>query len=276
MINQMKLSRGHFKKMINEKKLQKEFLEKGLIVKPVLAKKSLMWIKKKYIKIINQELKRMNKKVPKNFDIFNSVHKLIKSEEINDFRLKTFGEINKLKDFRKHYYEIAKPYLKILVGDELVMQKKVNLSIQCPKDKSSLLPIHADTWDGDSPFEIVVWLPLVDCFKTKSMFMLPGNQNKIFNRIYKKNKNDKFDIFKTLKNKLKWIDIKFGEVLIFNLCIPHGNIINNEKETRWSMNCRFKNLFSPYADKKLGEFFSPIELKPITKIGLNYKFPDEE
>ena len=31
--------------------------------------------------------------------------------------------------------------------------------------------------------------------------------------------------------------------------------INETNDTRWSMNCRFKSIFSPYGDKKLGEFF---------------------
>ncbi len=47
------------------------------------------------------------------------------------------------------------------------MQLRVNLSIQMPEDESSLLPVHADTWSGDSPYEVVVWLPLVDCYDTK-------------------------------------------------------------------------------------------------------------
>ena len=45
------------------------------------------------------------------------------------------------------------------------MQNKINLSIQNPNDDSSLLNMHADTWSGDSPFEVVVWLPLVDTYK---------------------------------------------------------------------------------------------------------------
>ena len=40
-----------------------------------------------------------------------------------------------------------------------------------------LLPTHADTWSGDSPFEVVVWVPLVNCYKTKSMYILPPNEN---------------------------------------------------------------------------------------------------
>ena len=58
------------------------------------------------------------------------------------------------------------------------MQKNLNLSIQLPKDTNSLLPLHADTWSGNSPFEVVIWIPLVDCIKTKSMFILPNSSYK--------------------------------------------------------------------------------------------------
>ena len=44
----------------------------------------------------------------------------------------------------------------MILGNELAMQIRINLSIQLPKDDSSLLPIHSDVWSGDSPFESVV------------------------------------------------------------------------------------------------------------------------
>ena len=72
---------------------------------------------------------------------------------------------------------------------------------------------------------------------------------------------------------VNWIKINYGEVLIFNQAYPHGNRINKESETRWSMNCRFKGLFTPYKDKKIGEFFEPITLRPVSKIAMNYKLP---
>ena len=34
------------------------------------------------------------------------------------------------------------------------MQKQLNLSIQMPKDKSSVLTMHADTFNGESPSEV--------------------------------------------------------------------------------------------------------------------------
>ena len=58
------------------------------------------------------------------------------------------------------------------------MQSRVNLSIQMPEDSSSLLPIHADTWSGVSPFEVVVWLPLVNCYRTKTMYFLKKKTRK--------------------------------------------------------------------------------------------------
>ena len=80
-------------------------------------------------------------------------------------------------------------------------------------------------------------------------------------------------LIEVLKKELSWINIKYGQVLLFNQTLPHGNIINNTKETRFSLNCRFKSIFSPYGDKKIGEFFEPITLRPASKIGMNYKLP---
>ena len=62
--------------------------------------------------------------------------------------------------------------------------------------------------------------------------------------------------------------------MIFNQSLPHGNRVNTENETRWSMNCRFKSVFTPYGDKKLGEFFEPVTLRAASKTGMDYKLPE--
>ena len=50
--------------------------------------------------------------------------------------------------------------------------KKINLSIQIPNDTKSMLPMHSDIYAGESPFEVVVWIPLMDVKKsTHSMFI---------------------------------------------------------------------------------------------------------
>ncbi len=53
----------------------------------------------------------------------------------------------------------------------------------------------------------------------------------------------------------------------------HGNRINREGGTRWTMNCRFKGLFAPYAGKRLGEFFEPITIRPASRVGMVHELP---
>jgi hypothetical protein len=82
------------------------------------------------------------------------------------------------------------------------------------------------------------------------------------------------DLFDAIEPDLDWIEIPYGKVLIFNQNLPHGNRINREHQTRWSMNCRFKSVFSPYGDKKLGEFFEPVTLRIASRIGMDYEYPE--
>jgi sporadic carbohydrate cluster 2OG-Fe(II) oxygenase len=255
-----------------ETELSKEFIENGFIIKKTNNTNALNFLQNHFIK---NSSKILDEKVNVcNEDWLNNIHNKVKVDELNNFRLKMIHSSNNEEMFKINYYHAAKKYLDIIAGNELAMQIRVNLSIQFPNDNSSLLPVHADTWSGDSPFEIVVWIPLVDCYKTKTMFILPPHKtkklNESFNQFVGKSSKNLFD---NIKDEVEWLDVKFGEILIFNQSLPHGNIVNKERETRWSMNCRFKSIFSPYSDKKLGEFFEPITLKPASKVGMNYSLP---
>ena len=250
-----------------EQKKTKVFLEKGYIISKVESISSLKYISSLISNAIDQQLK-------KKLINLNKIHEKITIEELNNFRLGIINKINKDKLLRYHYFNIAKEALYILAGNELMMQKNINLSIQFPNDSSSLLPIHSDVWSGDSPYEINLWVPLVNCYRTKSMYILEQKDYANFKKIMQnKNYSSSEDIFKLVKNKVRWLNVNYGQFLIFNQALPHGNIVNVEKETRWSMNCRFKNIFSPYGDKKLGEFFLPITTRAISEIGMDFEYP---
>jgi len=249
-----------------EKKKISKFLNKGYLISKIEDKDSLKYIKEKFLKIIRKTIKK------RSFKNFNIIHQEVSVDNLNSFRLKIIQEINKDEKFRLAYFKVARKSLFSLVGNELMMQKNINLSIQFPDDKSSLLPIHSDVWSGDSPFEINLWVPLVDCFKTKSMYILEQKDYEYFKkRIQKEKIKSSSDIFSLVKNKINFLNVKFGEFVLFNQSLPHGNLVNKLDETRWSMNCRFKNLFTPYEDKRIGEFFTPITMRPMTEIGINYK-----
>jgi sporadic carbohydrate cluster 2OG-Fe(II) oxygenase len=244
--------------------LGKEFIDQGYIIRPVANKDALDKIQKFAVDKLSK----------KGNDSLNKTHESISIEELNTFRLEVIKEINEQSWLREAYYQIARPYLDILVGNELAMQLRVNLSIQMPEDDSSLLSVHADTWSGDSPYEVVVWLPLVDCYDTKSMYLLPPKvASKLTDNFKLHAQGDSEQLFNAIEGDVNWMKIDYGEVLVFNQIYPHGNRVNKESETRWSMNCRFKSLFSPYKDKKIGEFFEPITMRPVTKVSMDYKLP---
>ena len=96
------------------------------------------------------------------------------------------------------------------------------------------------------------------------------NLNQNFNN---KSVTNSEELYESIIDDVKQLEVSYGEVLIFNQALPHGNRINKESETRWSMNCRFKGLFTPYKDKKIGEFFEPITMRAASRVSMNYKLP---
>jgi sporadic carbohydrate cluster 2OG-Fe(II) oxygenase len=254
-----------------DKNIEKNFIKKGFCIQKVENFSLLKKIEKSIYESLKKKVIFKHKNIQ---EFFNNFHKVVDEKNINSLRLELIENILSKKIFKNYYYEICKRTLEIIVGNELVMQKGINLSIQLPNDETSLLTMHADTWSGDSPYEVVIWLPLVNCNKSKSMYILPANKYKYFEDNFKKQINKSSDnIFKKIRKHVKWVDIRFGEFLIFNQTLPHGNVVNKENETRFSMNCRFKSVFSPYGSKGIGDFFEPISLKPITKIAMEYELP---
>ena len=129
---------------------------------------------------------RLNYKKYKNKKyFFVNLHKHISLKELNNFRVNIIKKINKNEKFRENYYLVAKELLDELVGNELAMQNKLNLSFQMPNDKNSQLPMHSDIYAGESPFEVVIWIPLMDVQpNNQSMYITSPKHNKQINKDY--------------------------------------------------------------------------------------------
>jgi sporadic carbohydrate cluster 2OG-Fe(II) oxygenase len=209
-------------------------------------------------------------------DFLNNIHALISPHELNELRLAITKKMNQQKWLRPVYYQMASNALNMVAGNELAMQMQIDLNIHLPGDETSLLPIHADVWSDDSPFEVAAWLPLVDCQRTKSLFLLPPEPSQLlqndFTEVAGKSSED---IFKWIEKDVQWMDVDYGQFLLFNQNLPHGYRVNNEGKTGWALICRFKSVFTPYADNKLGEFFEPITLRAATRVGMSYQLAGE-
>jgi sporadic carbohydrate cluster 2OG-Fe(II) oxygenase len=249
------------------------FLKDGYVIRPVEDRAALTRIQAAVAALAARRLGIEPGDDPETF--LDGIHRHVAPDRLNAFRLEMIAGINAEDWFRPAYYGLAAQTLAALVGNELAMQRRANLSIQLPDDDSSLLPAHTDTWSGDSPFEVVVWLPLVDCRASKSMFLLPPEPNaRAASRLARYDGKGVEALYCEIESEVQFLSVDYGQFLLFDQNLIHGNRVNREPTTRWTFNCRFKGLFTPYADKRLGEFFEPITLRPATRLGLAYKLPE--
>jgi sporadic carbohydrate cluster 2OG-Fe(II) oxygenase len=243
-------------------------------VRDVCDRDALEAIREEVVRLACTHLKCPPPNDPGRF--LDDIHQLVAPKDLNALRLAIYHGVNAAAWLRPSYFALARRHLELLVGNELAMQNRVNLSIQMSNDDSSILPIHADAFGGETPFQVVVWLPLVDCYRTKSMFILPYAENRaLLPRMKEFRAGGMAEVFDAIKDQLVWLDVPFGSVLLFSTNQLHGNVVNGEATTRWSMNCRFTGLFTPYTsqEKKLGSFYLPITTRPVTQVGLDYEPP---
>lgn len=202
-------------------------------------------------------------------DFFNNFHKLdITGARLNELRMKLISEVNDSVDSGSLIFEAFKGTVLGLLGPDLLVQKNTNLVIQQPNDPNPS-ELHRDA-PANSPFEIVVWLPLVDCYSTKAMYVLDKEKTDEALKFLDEGGGG-FNAFESFaKTQAPNVAVPYGSALFFWTALLHGSHVNSERETRWSLNMRFKNLFSPNGDKEPFEFFKVFQLSPLTKMATDF------
>jgi sporadic carbohydrate cluster 2OG-Fe(II) oxygenase len=255
---------------VEEQLLANRFIDDGYITTPADDRAGLDRIQRRAAELAAQFLHLPQPNDPQ--DLLDNIHTRVGAADLNALRMHVITGLNAEPWLRPTYFRLARSTIETIVGNELCMQRRVNLSIQLPGDDSSLLATHSDVWSGDSPFEVVVWVPLVSVRGTKAMYLLPPSRNdEMQNRMASLRSAE--ELYESIAPHVTFIEIPYGHVMLFNQTLMHGNRVNLESSTRWSMNCRFKSILSPYADKRFGEFFEPILLRPATRVGMRYKLP---
>ncbi len=254
--------------------LAADFLQNGYVIADVQDRSALDAMRREIVLAACQHLQIAP---PADDSAFlNELHTRVKVEDLNALRLGLYRALNDTPWFRPTYFQLARNVVEQLVGNELAMQNRINVSIQMPHDKTALLDIHADVFSGESPYQVVEWLPLVDVEKTKAMFILPRPKSEaVIARLSEFKSGGMRSLFEHVESDLLWLTVPYGKVLIFCPNFLHGNVVNDESTTRWSLNCRITGLFTPYVspEKSLGSFYLPITPRPVTRLGVAYKQP---
>ena len=239
-----------------------QFLNKGYSIQKV-----------ENISFLYQLKSKINHLIPSNE--LENVHESLSPNEINNFRISCYRELNKIDNWEDQYFSIASTNLTNMLGPDLSIQSKLNLSIQMPNDDSSILDLHTDALSGQSVFELVLWVPLTKAYDTNAMYIFSREKTKeILSDLKSNERIGMKNLFIKYKKHAKFLNVNFGECLIFSPTLFHGNVLNQTEITRISINCRFKNLFSHESkngERRLGSFYRVLRTSPVTKLGLSYR-----
>jgi sporadic carbohydrate cluster 2OG-Fe(II) oxygenase len=205
----------------------------------------------------------------------SDLHLYIDIKQINDIRLLAFQKINEAIPWKKLLVDLCEEELRHELGRDILVQSKINLSIQMPGDKNSILPAHSDCWSADTPFQINLWIPLTDAFDTNSMFILSMEQTLDLTHRVANQEIHSFDFNEIDIKKEQFVKMRFGEILLFNPAVLHGNVENKTDKTRVSLNVRLKAMFAPEPgdrnpDRCFGTYYQILRLSESAKFALCY------
>ena len=203
-------------------------------------------------------------------EFFNQFHKLaISGAQLNDLRMKLIREVTDEVDSGTLIFDAFRGTILELLGPDLLVQKNTNLVIQQPNDPNPS-ELHRDA-PGNSAFEIVVWLPLVDTYGTKAMYVANRGMTDHALQLLDETVEgyNKFQDY--VKTEAPAVSVPYGQGLFFWPGLLHGSHVNTEPETRWSLNLRYKNVFSPNGDKEPFEFFKVFRLSPLAELGAEFQ-----
>ena len=189
---------------------------------------------------IEDSLLEFTQNLGENEVALENAHKIIGHDKSNELRLHIMQALSKSTSFNKSYYYAARKIIHTLCGNELAMQKRPGISINLPDNYNDILPIHADTWNGVSPFELNIWIPFVNCSNSMCLYILKrGHYTERLKSSQGLLKLSSDELFNELRQDLTWIPIQYGKILAFDQSLPHGYSLN--KENSFSLFTRFKN-----------------------------------
>ena len=83
------------------------------------------------ISFLHELKSRINDLIPSNE--LENIHQSIGPNKINNVRIDCYRELNKIDNWEDQYFSIASTYLTKMLGPDLSIQSKLNLSIQMLK-----------------------------------------------------------------------------------------------------------------------------------------------
>ena len=181
----------------------------------------------------------------KNINLVRKAMAKMSKAEIN----RSMIDLLKFTNLSEMMIELFPKLIESLCGKELFIQRRAHTIINVPGQGQSKQWTHYELMSGISPFTYVIWMPLHDLDDQGGVYYI---QQKESLEIMRKEEADGLVNGPTVLNMMqnqKPAKLKFGEAIIFNPFILHGNIEFNSELARIACNVRFQSYNKPLLQK---------------------------
>ena len=150
--------------------------------------------------------------------------------------------------------ESCKNIVKEVSGKKIFLQRRANTIFNLPGENQRRQWPHYELMSGISPYSFVLWAPFHDLEDEDGVFYYKNQDSiKMIRSEETKGLVNGPQILK-LKNKLKPTKLKYGDAIIFNPFILHGNKDFNSNLARIACSVRFQSTLMPIMQKN-SDFF---------------------
>ena len=212
----------------------------GYAVIPIENMKTFIKLRDSFIERIN-----ISNGSEKNIDFVRKAMAKMSKAEIN----KSMIDILKFTNLSEMIINSFPKLIESLCGKELFIQRRATIIMNVPGEGQAKQWPHYELMSGISPFTYVIWAPLHDLEDQSGAYYVDQKESL---EIMKKEEAAGLVNGPTVLNMMqnqKPTPLKFGQAIIFNPFILHGNVTFNSKFARIASGVRFQSYNKPLLQK---------------------------
>ena len=212
----------------------------GYAVIPIENMKTFIKLRDSFIERIN-----ISNGSEKNIDFVRKAMAKMSKAEIN----RSMIDLLKFTNLSEMIINSFPKLIESLCGKELFIQRRATIIMNVPGEGQAKQWPHYELMSGISPFTYVLWAPLHDLEDQSGAYYI--NQKESL-EVMKKEQAAGLVNGPTVLNMMqnqKPTPLKFGQAIIFNPFVLHGNVTFNSKFARIAYSVRFQSNNKPLLQK---------------------------
>ena len=213
---------------------------KGYAVIEIEDKSLLNELKNSFIKNIN-----ISNNVKNDMNLARKKIAKMSKVEVNQCMI----DLSKFNNLSETIINSCPKLVESLCGKELFIQRRATIVMNVPGEGQAKQWPHYELMSGISPFSFIIWIPLHDLEENSGVYYFDQKQSL---EIMKKEQEKGIvngPLVLDMMSDQKPEKLNFGQAVVFNPFVLHGNIAFNSEFARIACTARFQSRDKPLLQK---------------------------